>query len=230
MRIERWYSPNASRRIHGDEAVKLVIGHTPEGEYDAMVAYCLKSSGRRVSYHTIVNEAGTERAQLVPWNLKAWHAGPYNSLSDGVAAAGFASRFNVRSPQARAFALLIAQRLDARGLPARWARNGGGEGFCRHADVQSDRSDPMSLVKWLVFVPMVKRAHAQLQAAKRRARSVPKRESVREEDWSFGRWYLGIKEYAEFGPRNRKARPKGYPRRVPAEGWRAVRWYVDKGV
>lgn len=229
MRIIIRNSPNHSVRVHGDKAVCLVICHTPEGSYGPMVDYCCRSTGRRVSYHTILNESGTERTQLVPWHRKAWHAGAYNSLSDGVCAAGWASKFNVRSPQAKAFASLVAQRLVARDLPARWARNGGGKGFCRHGDIQSDRSDPMNLVKWAVFVQMVKSEYVRLKRADKKGASVLST-SLTDADWKFGRWYLGLGEFSDVGPRHRPSRPKGYPLNVSRgtndRGWRAVRWYV----
>lgn len=228
MRVVTRLTENQSPRIHGNQAVRLVIAHTPEGGYEETVDYCRRTSGRRVSYHTIVNETGTERTQLVPWHRKAWHAGAYNSLSDGVAAAGFAARFNVRSPQAKAFSLLIASRLHHRDLPARWASNGGGRGFCRHADIQSDRRDPMSLPKWLVFVPMVKTDRKRLERAVKKATAAPPGSVPLADDWAFGRWYLGLDEFADHGPRNRRHRPSGYPRRVPTEGWRAVRWYLNR--
>lgn len=162
MKTDRRPSPNQSARTHGTGAVRLVIAHTPEGSYDGTVRYCLNAAGRRVSYHLLLNEDGTEATQLVPWTRKAWHAGAYNSLSDGVAAAGFARDFDVGSPQSRAFARVIAQRLHARGLPARWSKDGGGSGFCRHADLQTDRSDPMSVDKWRRFVRLVQAEHRQL--------------------------------------------------------------------
>jgi N-acetyl-anhydromuramyl-L-alanine amidase AmpD len=232
MRVFLRETENQSARTHGDKAVKLVIAHTPEGPYEAMVRYITvppnghewREEDRRVSYHTIINEAGTERTQLVPWSRKAWHAGAYNSLSDGIAAAGWASRFVINSPQARAFAQVIAQRLVARKLPARWSRDGGGEGFCRHADIQTDRRDPMNRAKWLVFVPMVKAEHFRLSRAVKKGDRT--RGEVRAEDWRFGRWYLGLAEYAKVGARHKPSRPPGYPLRVPPAGWRAVRWYL----
>lgn len=48
---------------------------------------------------------------------------------------------------------------------------------------------------------------------------------IRAIDWKFGRWYLGLGEFKDVGPRHRPSRPAGYPRLVPLRGWRAVRWY-----
>lgn len=148
-------SPNQSARVHGAQAIRLIVVHTPEGAYAPMVRYCCSASGRRVSYHGLLREDGLEFTQLVPWDRKAWHAGAYNSLSEGISAAGFAKNFDVKSEQSRRLARVVAFRLHKRGLPARWSRDGGGDGFCRHADLQSDRSDPMSVQKWATFVTMV---------------------------------------------------------------------------
>ena len=148
-------SPNQSARVHGADSIRLIVVHTPEGAYGPMVKYLCRSSSQ-VSYHGLLREDGLEFTQLVPWNRKAWHAKAYNSLGEGISAAGFARSFDVESEQARRLARVVAFRLHKRGLPARWSRDGGGEGFCRHADLQSDRSDPMNVEKWAKFVLMVK--------------------------------------------------------------------------
>jgi len=49
---------------------------------------------------------------------------------------------------------------------------------------------------------------------------------ISEADWEFGRWYLGLREFAQFGPQHRPNRPRGYPAKVGPNGWRAVKWYV----
>lgn len=153
-------SPNQSERVHGPDAIRLIIVHTPEGGYEGTINYITsKTNPRKVSYHVLISEDGKEATQMVPWNRKAWHAGAYNSLSEGVSAAGYARNFNVRSEQFKRLARVVAFRLHERKLPARWARDGGGSGFCRHADLQTDRSDPMSLPKWLTFVARVKLEH-----------------------------------------------------------------------
>jgi N-acetyl-anhydromuramyl-L-alanine amidase AmpD len=151
------HSPNQSERIHGQKPVRLIVVHTPEGAYGPMVRYMTDpKQARKVSYHGLLREDGLEFTQLVPWGRKAWHAGAMNSASEGISAAGFAAKFNVRSEQSKRLARIVAYRLHKRGLKARWTTNPVTGGFCRHADLQSDRSDPMSRAKWLVFVGMVK--------------------------------------------------------------------------
>jgi hypothetical protein len=150
-------SPNQSTRIHGQKAVRLIVVHTPEGRYGPMINYMTDpTQTRKVSYHGLLREDGLEFTQLVPWGRKAWHAGPYNSLSEGIRAAGFAARFDVRSEQSKRLARIVAYRLHKRGLKAQWTTNPKSGGFCRHADLQTDRSDPMNRAKWIVFVGMVK--------------------------------------------------------------------------
>lgn len=168
MKIVLNESPNQSQRIHGDAAVKLIVCHTPEGAYEPMVKYMTDpTQSRKVSYHQLINETGTEVTQLVPFSRKAWHAGPVNSLSDGISAAGFARSFNPLSPQADVFAGLVASRLVARGLKPQWTTDPAKGGFCRHADLQTDRSDPMSLDKWLVFVGMVEMKYQGLTSSRK---------------------------------------------------------------
>jgi hypothetical protein len=151
------HSPNQSTRIHGQKAVRLIVVHTPEGSYGPMVRYMTDpNQPRKVSYHGLLREDGLEFTQLVPWGRKAWHAGAMNSASEGVSAAGYAAKFNVRSEQSKRLARIVAYRLHKRGLKARWTTNPVSGGFCRHADLQTDRSDPMSRAKWIVFVGMVK--------------------------------------------------------------------------
>lgn len=154
--LERRESPNQSGRVHGNSAVDLIIVHTPEGSFSSALSTCL-GTVRRVSYHVLIHELGLHGVQLVLWNRKAWHAGAYNSRSEGIALAGWASSTRAMSPVGRAGARAVAARLRARGLPPTWRRKGErGGGFCRHADIQADRRDPMSLSRWLTFVALVK--------------------------------------------------------------------------
>ena len=154
-------SPNQSPRAGWWPSIEVVICHTPEGSYSSGLQTCLAPRGdASVSYHVLLNEAGTEATQLVPWGRKAWHAKDDNSRSEGLSAAGYASSFQPKSEQGRVFARMVAFRLKENNLPAKWTRGKRGvKGFCRHADVQSDRSDPMNLAKWMVFVYLVKREH-----------------------------------------------------------------------
>lgn len=159
-------SPNQSERIHGDDQVRIIVCHTPEGSYGSALATCLNPNAD-VSYHQLINADGQEVTQLVPFSRKAWHAKSYNSLSDGISAAGFARLFNPLTTQAQVFADLVAARCIARKVQPQWTTDPAKGGFCRHADLQSDRSDPMSVDKWLVFVGMVQASYQkQMQQLK----------------------------------------------------------------
>lgn len=144
-----------STRIHGDSEIDLIIVHSPEGSYKGTVNYLTKGVG--VSYHVLLSEDGAEATQFVPWSRKAWHAKVHNSRSEGIALADYASKIRAFSPGGRRLARVVAFRLHKRGLKPVWRRKGEiGGGFCRHADLQSDRRDPMSLSRWLSFVALVK--------------------------------------------------------------------------
>lgn len=151
----RW-SPNYSSR-NGAE-VRLVVVHDTEGGYDGSVAW-LCNPRARASAHVVLREDGLEATQLVPWNQKAWSCVDFNGVSDNLELAGFSSKWYSLS-QLRRAARIVAFRLHKRNLPAVWARNGSGKGFCRHYDLGAaggGHSDPTtSTVKWLAFVALVK--------------------------------------------------------------------------
>ena len=149
------HGPSQSYRVHGDDAVDLIIVHSPEGSYKGTVDFLQRPVG--VSYHVLLSEDGSEATQFVAWSRKAWHAKAHNSRSEGIALADYASKIRAFSPGGRKLARVVAFRLHKRGLPPVWRRKGEiGGGFCRHADLQSDRRDPMSLSRWLAFVALVK--------------------------------------------------------------------------
>lgn len=216
MKIVVRHSPNQSERIHGNDAVRLVVCHTPEGGYEGTIRYILdESNPRKVSYHALISEDGREITQLVPWHRKAWHAGPINSLSDGISAAGYAHRFDVDTKQARTMAFLVARRLIARGLKAQWTTDPAKGGFCRHADLQADRSDPTpNLAEWRVFVGMVQAEYLKLRGVGKGDWPIP----VPRWFWAWARWRLQGLE---------GTRPKDAPRIIPLWAWRRLRALTD---
>lgn len=154
--LKQVHSPNQSQRVHGNDAVDLIVVHSPEGSYEGTVRF-LQQASAGVSYHILIKEDGSEATQFVPYSRKAWHAGVQNSRSEGISLADYARKIRAFTPGGRKLARVVAFRLHKRGLPPTWRRKGEvGGGFCRHADIQSDRSDPMSLSRWLAFVAMVK--------------------------------------------------------------------------
>lgn len=212
-------SPHQSERIHGNDAVKLIVAHTPEGGYTGMINYIAHpgkkcwAGERRVSYHMLIKKDGTECVQFVPWTNKAWHAGAMNSLTDGIAVEGYAYQFSLQDKGTHELAKQIARRLISRGLKPQWTTDPSKGGFCRHADLQSDRKDPTpDLAEWLLFVDMVKAQHAFMSDPKPWPTPVPMWY------WTWARWRLGVGEFKGMGAANPKVRP-GAPVPPPGISW-----------
>lgn len=203
-------SPNQSERIHGDDGVRLVVCHTPEGS-DAGAISTILNPNADVSYHRLYLKGGNEAVQFVDFKKKAWHAKAYNSLSDGLAVSGHARHFDLGDPSVKEFAKGVAERLVARGLRPQWTTDPRKGGFCRHGDIQSDRSDPTpDLAEWKLFVGMVQAEHQRLQDP------IPSRPwpiPVPQWFWAWAAWKLGDKP----GPR-----PASAPWRIPMWAWRRL--------
>lgn len=211
MRLVTKTSPNQSHRLHGNDAVRLIVCHTPEGSYTSALATCMNPAAE-VSYHRLYKKDGTEATQLVPFERKAWHAGPVNSLSDGLSLEGHARHFELADPGSFDLAEGVAERLIARGLPCQWTTDPAKGGFCRHGDLQDNRSDPTpDMNEWRLFVAMVKEAHGRLTVP-----DWPK--PLPAWFWVWARWRLGEGEYKKFGPR-KGPRPKAAPRLIPPGHW-----------
>jgi hypothetical protein len=205
-------SPNQSPRIHGNDAVRLVVCHTPEGSYDGTSRFILTSSSK-VSYHMLIKKDGTEATQFVAWSQKAWHAGAMNSLSDGVSLEGYARTFDLADQGSHEMARVVAQRLIARNLPCQWTTDPAKGGFCRHGDLQDNRTDPTpDLAEWGLFVNMVKAEYDRLKAP--RPWPVP----LPAWFWVWARWRLGVAEFKDYGPANKNHRP-GLPVPPPGIQW-----------
>lgn len=201
VRIRVQNSPNQSPRLAG--AVRLVICHTPEGS-DMGATATIMNPDAEVSYHRLYLKGGEEAIQFVPFHNKAWHAKTYNSLSDGLACSGFAHKFDLHTAEAREFAIGVAERCKERGLKPQWTTDPVKGGFCRHADIQSDRSDPTpDLAEWKEFCKMVKAAYFKEPLGY----------------WDWLAWTLGEGDYKTCGKRNPRCRPEGLPKRVPASWW-----------
>lgn len=216
MLIRLRESPNQSNRLHGDDSVRLIVVHTPEGAYESTVNWCLNPRSK-VSYHLLIKKDGTEATQLVPYHKKAWHAGPMNSISDGISIEGHARTFDLSDRGVREAARLIAVRLISRGLPCQWTTDPAKGGFCRHGDLQSDRTDPTpDLAEWRLFVSMVKAEYDKLGQAPKMPRPIPAW------FWIWARWWLGVSEFKKYGPR-KGPRPKSAPRLIPPWAWLRLR-------
>lgn len=211
MKVVTRNSPNQSTR-HGD--VRLIVCHTPEHDsYTAMQSF-LTSPSAGVSYHLLIRADGQEATQLVPWNRKAWHAKELNSLSDGISLMGRARHFDVDSAGAHAFARVVAQRLHARGLQPQWTTDVAKGGFCRHGDLQSDRSDPTpDLAEWRVFVGMVQAEYRKLTSGDRNPHSKGWPVPVPAWFWRWAKWRLQGRP---------GTRPADAPLIIPAWAWRRL--------
>ena len=124
-------SPNESSR--GRTKISLVVVHDTEGGYDGAVSW-FANSHSEVSAHIVLKEDGSQATQMVEYARKAWHAQDFNSCSIGLEMAGFAKKGYGPAEWAVA-ARIVAFLLHKNGLPARWAKGGGGKGFCRHYDL-----------------------------------------------------------------------------------------------
>jgi N-acetyl-anhydromuramyl-L-alanine amidase AmpD len=195
-------SPNQSQREHGNDDVRIIVCHTPEGSWGGTIA-TIMNPDTEVSYHRLRSKNGKRAIQFVPWERKAWHAKTYNGFSDGLAIEGFARHFDLDDDGVPVFARDVAERLKARGLQARWTTDPRIGGVCRHGDLQSDRTDPTpDLPEWRLFMGMVRHALDQLEDA-------PPKE-IPAWFWHWARWRLGGRKWR---------RPGSAPRVIPLWAW-----------
>lgn len=211
MQVVTRLSPNQSDRLFPGD-VRLIVCHTPEGSYQSALATCLNPNAD-VSYHLLIRKDGTEATQLVPWERKAWHAGPVNSLSDGISIEGHARHFSLLDKGAHEMSQVVAERLIARKLKPQWTTDIAEGGFCRHGDLQTNRTDPTpDLEEWKVFVGMVQADYQRLTKVEK-----PWPVPVPAWFWVWARWRLGVAEFKQFGPANPDVRPKEAP--PPGISW-----------
>lgn len=120
------FSPNKSKRR---AVVDLVVVHDTEGVYAGAVSW-LCNPKAQASAHVVIKEDGSEATQIVGWEEKAWACVAYNSRSDNIELAGFASRPYPKK-QLDVAARVVAFRLHTRGLKP---KHGEG-GFLYHSDL-----------------------------------------------------------------------------------------------
>jgi hypothetical protein len=124
-------SPNYSSR--NGVKVDLIVVHDTEGGYEGAVSW-FANTHSQVSAHIVLKEDATEATQMVAYAEKAWHCMNYNARSIGLEMAGFAKKGYGVNEWAVA-ARIVAFLLHKHKLPARWATDGLGKGFCRHFDL-----------------------------------------------------------------------------------------------
>lgn len=154
-------SPNFSNR--DGQKVDLIVVHDTEGGYAGAVSW-LCDPRAEASAHVILNEDGSEATQIVPWEKKAWACVGYNSVSDNLELAGYASK-SYPLKQLRVAARIVAYRLKVRGLPPkhvvpRYVGDVAAEGYTFHSDlgqVGGGHHDPgFSKAQALLFDGLVK--------------------------------------------------------------------------
>lgn len=208
MKLTTHSSPNQSARIHGDDAVRLIVCHTPEGAYGPTLQFLSRESAK-VSYHRLYKKDGTEAAQLVPFGRKAWHAGPMNSLSDGLAIEGYAHLFDLAELGVLEFARGVAERLVARKLPCQWTTDPAKGGYCRHGDLQDNRRDPTpNMDEWRLFCSMVEHEYRKLNPASLWPKPIPAW------FWLWAKWKL------QNSPKGQ--RPKSAPAFIKPWAWQRL--------
>lgn len=122
-------SPNYSSR--GGQRVRLVVIHDCEGSYAGSVSWFAMPKSQ-VSAHLILSEDGQRATQMVHFSNKAWHACNVNSFSEGIEAAGYATK-GLGAPEWQALAALTAYRLRANGIPCQRATAANNwTGYCEH--------------------------------------------------------------------------------------------------
>ena len=159
-KLLRHNSPSQSSR--NGQKVRLIVIHDCEGSFAGSVAWFANASAQ-VSAHIVLDEDGSQAVQMVPWDQKAWHSCYFNGVSEGIEAAGYASK-GLGEPEWQALANIVAFRLRANGLPPVWAKGGIGEGFEQHAGLgvaggghHDVTNDPAI---WNHFVALVQAAYA----------------------------------------------------------------------
>jgi hypothetical protein len=146
----KWVPTRAKGSRHGAH-VRLVVVHRwgvryidavhEACSYEGVVDYFQRPS-HGASAHLVYPGSsvagGSEATQMVPWSEKAWAQGGYNAQADEIESAD-AIWLGHDWHGFHVLARMVAKRLRARGLPARWLHGSallsGQGGFCRHADL-----------------------------------------------------------------------------------------------
>lgn len=125
-------SPNYSSR--GGQRVRLIVVHDCEGSFLGSVSWFAMARSQ-VSAHIVLSEDGLRAVQMVAWANKAWHACDVNAFSEGIEAAGYASK-GLGAPEWQALAAIVAFRLKANGILCQRASAANNwTGYCQHVDL-----------------------------------------------------------------------------------------------
>lgn len=129
-------SPNVSERRPG-VVPYLIVAHHPVGRYGPSIEW-LCNPVSQASAHVVTEGNGTGvdvATQLVPWHLKAWTEGEFNSCAYGIEVddnAWDGTDPGAFDRAARLFAFICSKT----GIPPVWSRNPLHDpGIVRHADL-----------------------------------------------------------------------------------------------
>jgi N-acetyl-anhydromuramyl-L-alanine amidase AmpD len=141
--LEQVPSPNRSGRRGA--RVDLLVWHETAGSYAGAVRWlCTPTvydahgnvrSGPNASAHLVIDEHGRQASQLVPLEVKAWHAADFNPRSIGVEHANTTAKGYATERQLRVSARVFGWLCVRENIPPRWARGGHGPGVCYHGEL-----------------------------------------------------------------------------------------------
>lgn len=136
-----WHPTNACSSRGGAAVVRVVVhrwgvAFTDEAHeaqsYQGVINW-FSNPANQASAHVVFPGSAVpgKATQMVAWDQKAWAEAAYNPTSDDIESAD--AIWLGHDPHGMAvLARIVAFRLHARGLPARWSAE---KGFCRHADL-----------------------------------------------------------------------------------------------
>lgn len=158
--LKQFMSPNQSVRSPGVVPF-LVVVHRPVGSYAGAVR-TLTSPGSKVSAHIITN-SNVEATQLVPWHMKAWACGTFNSASYNVEVDDNAWDGTDKDAFYTA-ARIVAFLCKRTGIPPTWSTDPSNKpGVVRHYDLGragGGHTDPtLDRNLWIDFIRRVAEEH-----------------------------------------------------------------------
>lgn len=167
-----WRPTAASSPRHG-HVVELVVVHrwgvryvseAEEAQSFQGVINFFGDPGNRASAHVVFPGSAVPdtAAQMVAWADMAWAEAAYNPVADEVESAD--AIWLGHDPKGLdQLALIVAERLQARGLPPVWSSH---RGCCRHADLGPAGGGHLEcpttdIPLWRHFITLVQAHHAQ---------------------------------------------------------------------
>lgn len=211
----------------------LLVVHSTEssnvtGKQDlyAIAAWFSNPAASASSNYVIDAEGNVLR--LVDETAKSWTQSYFNPWAVSIEFIGRAAQGSWPEAQLRAGARVFAASSAKWGIPVRHGDTSGcsilRSGILQHSNLGSCGGGHRDAGRAFPIGRFVKMVGEYRNGGYKPAPTGP----IGARDWKFGRWYLGLGEYAKAGPRVAKLRPKDYPAKTPSSGWRAVKWYLDR--